>query len=1019
MRFNTMKQSCQAITVFRMLFLLSLPIGIAVAAPSIPLGQLGAEADKKVSSQTVTVTAEGLKLSAPMQRLEAYVNPRGAIIRSVSQTEGRGDFSINPVMVGRKSNPAAVPGIGTVSSQDAHSVMLDRNSVVEQFSASADGIRQDFIIPQKPMGKGSLALFLSVNGAKAAAENGGISLTIPTWRKFVYGNLKATDVSGKPLVAKMEAKNTRQLMITVEDANARYPVTIDPTITDADWSAMNKEGFLGANNQVSALACGKNGSLYLAGMFSVAGNVWANKIARWDGSAWSALGSAVKYDTGVVCALAVDSSGVLYAGGSFSDVGGVAARNIAKWYGSAWSPLGTGTRGKINALLIDKSGNLFAGGLFDSAGSILAKDIAKWDGKKWDALDSGITSGGSIVNALACDTGGNIYVGGNFSSAGGVVARNIARWSGSGWSAVGSLQITQNQSIFTLACDTKGNLFAAGAFESVVKWDGSQWVGTGLSLNSYGPVVYAITVDNNGNLFAGACSYNPPGACDRYTLTKWDGKVWSELGEADWPIKALAQDGAGNVYAGGNFTIAGDMWADRVIKWNGKWSTLGLGMGGINAIAADSSGNLYVGGKFDAINGVAAHKIAKWDGSAWGPLGSGISGGMKAVGQGLGKNAVYALAVDRTGNLYAGGNFTLAGGVPASCVAKWDGTKWNALGSGIDIDNYVYNYTPWSQQIQYYSTVYALALDRKGNLYAGGDFTAAGGASASKIAKWDGTAWSPLTRDSTTSIGNVFEMAVDTSGNLFTKGTSIDRYNQTYKGLIKWNGTTWTFLTEIYYLYALAGDGKGNLYVGGQFGDINGYHMNNIARWDGKSWSPLDKGLNATVYAIIADGLGNVFAGGYFDSASGISANCIAQWNGSAWSALGSGLYSFGIPSPVGAFAVYGSTLFASGYFITAGGKMSPYLAKVNTTGSGTPANPESGLLCPSNSIHYRFEKSTLLLSNTNKTDRISLYSLSGRCIREVVGISRIKLSNIAPQPLIVRVNREGKIVSTGMVMAQ
>jgi trimeric autotransporter adhesin len=44
--------------------------------------------------------------------------------------------------------------------------------------------------------------------------------------------------------------------------------------------------------------------------------------------------------------------------------------------------------------------------------------------------------------------------------------------------------------------------------------------------------------------------------------------------------------------------------------------------------------------------------------------------------------AVTALAV--SGNtVYAGGVFTQAGGNLASHVAKWDGSAWSALGSGL------------------------------------------------------------------------------------------------------------------------------------------------------------------------------------------------------------------------------------------------------------------------------------------------------------------------------------------------
>ena len=73
-----------------------------------------------------------------------------------------------------------------------------------------------------------------------------------------------------------------------------------------------------------------------------------------------------------------------------------------------------------------------------------------------------------------------------------------------------------------------------------------------------------------------------------------------------------------------------------------------------------------------------------------------------------------------------------------------------------------------------------------------------------------------------------------------------------------------------------------------------------------------------------------LYAGGFFTTAgSDTNANYIAQWNGSSWSALGSGMNGI-----VDALAVSGGTLYAGGSFTTAGTKVSAYAALAYLPGS-------------------------------------------------------------------------------------
>jgi hypothetical protein len=127
-------------------------------------------------------------------------------------------------------------------------------------------------------------------------------------------------------------------------------------------------------------------------------------------------------------------------------------------------------------------------------------------------------------------------------------------------------------------------------------------------------------------------------------------------------VYALAVDGSGNLYAGGDFTVAGGAPANHVAAWDGSsWSALGSGVDStVYDLAVDGNGKLWVAGAFSAAGGVPVDNVAVWDGGSWSPLGAGTS------------NAAYALAVAASGrDLYVGGDFSLAGGTPSSYLARW------------------------------------------------------------------------------------------------------------------------------------------------------------------------------------------------------------------------------------------------------------------------------------------------------------------------------------------------------------
>jgi hypothetical protein len=141
--------------------------------------------------------------------------------------------------------------------------------------------------------------------------------------------------------------------------------------------------------------------------------------------------------------------------------------------------------------------------------------------------------------------------------------------------------------------------------------------------------------------------------------------------------------------------------------------------GGVQGCAGTSSGfacsayvytlaalndDIYVGGAFSSAGGVPANNIEKWDGDKWTALGEGANGPIRKIA--MNRNIIYV-----------GGEFTSIGGVEANGIARYDGDKWSALGSGV--------------------TGYVDAIAFKDNeVYLGGAFSKAGGTTAHNFARW-------------------------------------------------------------------------------------------------------------------------------------------------------------------------------------------------------------------------------------------------------------------------------------------
>jgi hypothetical protein len=344
----------------------------------------------------------------------------------------------------------------------------------------------------------------------------------------------------------------------------------------------------------------------------------------------------------------------------------------------------------------------------------------------------------------------------------------------------------------------------------------------------------------------------------------------------------------------------------------------------------DGSGPaLYVGGTFVTAGGVEATGIARWDGEAWAAVGEGITVGIDF------RDGVYALEIFDDGSgpaLYAAGKFVEAGGVPANNIARWDGSSWSALGQGLTGDA-LPSVVP--------AIVYALEVFDDGGgprLYAGGQFTEAGGAPVSRVARWDGKQWAGINAPLGSALSSVQALRVfdDGDANALYVGGNFRSCSggMCINGLLRWDGAAWTTPNEDgssvdVRTITVHDDGAGEtLYIGGDFSEVSGVSARNVAKWDGASWSALGPGLSREVEALIGGSVGGerfLYALGEFPLAGTLVVNNVARWDGVNWSAMQGGLVNAGFGNGGGAlaFASLGdgaqSSLFVGGVMRGAG----------------------------------------------------------------------------------------------------
>lgn len=331
------------------------------------------------------------------------------------------------------------------------------------------------------------------------------------------------------------------------------------------------------------------------------------------------------------------SHGLLTWNGKLIDLGSFnnPCNRVAQWDGTSWTCL-LGGVGIVARAGVVWDGKLVVVGDFWNVGQPCTgcNGVAVWDGTSWTPLDNGVNN-----DVLVCTVWNNqLVIGGDFTKDGnGVNISRIAKWNGTSWESVGPIGVFDND--IRCMVEFEDDLYVGGDFNNV----------GGISAND------------------GLVKFDP-------ATNSWVGgnSGVDLVGGVDFSVRVLYVNPSDeNLYMGGEFpelwdgdAAAPDPNMAYIAKYDGSnWTPLGTGLNEYVRAIHEYNGDLVAGGYFTNAGGVPANKIARWDGTNWNAMGLGFDA--------TGIDEYVKSATVWNGIFFAGGAYTQAEGNPMDYIAQW------------------------------------------------------------------------------------------------------------------------------------------------------------------------------------------------------------------------------------------------------------------------------------------------------------------------------------------------------------
>jgi hypothetical protein len=600
------------------------------------------------------------------------------------------------------------------------------------------------------------------------------------------------------------------------------------------------------------------------------------------------------------------------------DVGGPLRTLILHWNGVGVVAVPSPNVGEHNNLLHGVAAiapnDVWAVGTYYN-GSYLRTLTMHWDGVQWSVVPSpNLSSGNHELHAVTAVASNDIWAVGTAHVVS--IQTLTMHWDGVQWSVVLSPNPGSSRELKDVVALATDDVWAVGRYRDpndnhtlTIHWDGVQWsvVPSPTPQNQH---VYLEGVAGLSSNDVWAVGYFTPYLA--YTLIlHWDGSAWTTVpSPSPGSIRSELYDVAAlsphDIWAVGHIDIGAyegliERYYDpcatptvmpptpvpsrtptptptatpACVGWNIVASpnigTLTNDLLGVSVVSAE---DIWAVGTYREPNRYRT-LITHWDGVQWSVAPS--------PNQGELDNVLYAVEAIGPHDIWAVGEYSSGTGTSRTLIVHWDGGQWSIAASP----------NGGTQQ----NAIYGVSGTSPNDVWAVGEYGAAGGVPGTLALHWDGAQWIVVPTPSPGTSYSVLQGVVAMPG---SQAWAVGRYGPgggvSFTLTLRWNGTAWSQVpspnpgSSYNLLNGVDAVSPTDIWAVGQYSDEDYNDHTLTIHWNGSAWSevpsPSPGYQEEELYAVSVIASDDAWAVGYYEDPTGRDLTLTMHWEGGGWEVI-------------------------------------------------------------------------------------------------------------------------------------